>query len=64
VLKLAIKAGTFSTIFKKPIDADRELVLLGGINVLCGLLGCSGIHWSFSNTNLGACSHVCAKEGG
>jgi len=52
VLKLAIKAGAFSTIFNKDIDADRELKLLGAMNVVCGLFGCSGIHWSFSNTNL------------
>ena len=52
VLKLAIKAGAFSTIFHKEIKADRELILLGVLNVACSALGCSGIHWSFSNTNL------------
>jgi MFS superfamily sulfate permease-like transporter len=52
VLKLAIKAGAFSTIFHKDIAADRELILLGVLNAACGLLGCSGIHWSFANTNL------------
>jgi hypothetical protein len=39
VLKLAIKAGAFSVIFKLDIDADRELILLGTINAACGLLG-------------------------
>ena len=88
VLKLAIKAGAFSSIFKKdigeppsplppprhpvitpphpltisrphpppppttPTGADAELIKLGLINTICGLCGCSGIHWSFSNTNM------------
>lgn len=57
VLKLAIKATAFSTIFQREIGADRELVTLGVLNVACGLLGCSGIHWSFSVS-----PYICLKS--
>ena len=52
-LKFTIKAGAFERIFwRKSVDADRELALLGLVNIACGLSGNSGVHWSFSNTNM------------